>query len=906
MQYLTFIALACTSLTHVAAAAQSTVLDEASAAEKTPAKVIATSHYQQCKKNTDTCSENIEIIEVTGQRPNPISVSSQGVYTLDRKMLRDYRFGNGNLNDVLGVLPGVQYGETAYAADQVSNIKPSEVSLAGAQGNATGYLIDGLSNNSNLNNDSANFDKNLAQDVSGHTQAVFLNLDLIDHLEVYDSNIPAKYGNFTGGLVKAETRKAGDKLQFGINYRQTSDDWVEYHKLYAPDFSGDNELNSAIFNKRDLSTYITTPLTDKLGFIGQFQYTQSQESLQQLGQTRLQQQTNYNGLVKLDYAATANDDFSFSFLFAPYKGDYFDVNAKNSDYNIEGGGNNASLTWQADRSWAYIKTQLGYSDSRNSKNTSSIRYAWLNIPGTDWGNIDGSITSLEGGFGDIEKRQQTVSLKQDFELASKTWLGAYSNLSFGYELAQQNSVFDRLEDAIVYNGAIVSPQIDCAGYTLDCIETRLYQSVADIEAKLGHALDLSNPDDFLIYQNNFATTGQYFQYRQITPKSTASVKLNQLSAYVENEFEWQNYSLNLGVRYDYNDFLKNHNFAPRLRGSVSVFNDQGKIVLGANRYYADDSISYKLNQAMQPSYTEVRAIYQQQPQQWQAQLSNRGYRYVYSDLKTPFSDELSAAYRHQLLGGTLELKWLYREQQDAVNRVKGTNDVGEATLFGANSGSNRYQRYTLSWMATYNNQHVEFNVSHATNTTSREQFDGEPRSFNGDGDAFLDFSYDDNELVFLRSDHYDIAGSTNKANYYLVTRHDMELEKQDFNRPVIANLSWGGQWDNWTLSAYARYNGGQDAIYATSKTQSIKEASNICDGCAPNRREYPVYRIEKRPAFWLLNTSVKYTVAVANNYQITLSFEAENILNKRTYQISPYNTGIELGRRFWLGANINY
>ena len=52
MQYLTFIALACTSLTHVAAAAQSTVLDEASAAEKTPAKVIATSHYQQCKKNT--------------------------------------------------------------------------------------------------------------------------------------------------------------------------------------------------------------------------------------------------------------------------------------------------------------------------------------------------------------------------------------------------------------------------------------------------------------------------------------------------------------------------------------------------------------------------------------------------------------------------------------------------------------------------------------------------------------------------------------------------------------------------------------------------------------------------------------------------------------------------------------
>ncbi|WP_372759934.1 TonB-dependent receptor plug domain-containing protein [Pseudoalteromonas sp.] len=903
MHYITLTGLISTGFAPAVLAAH---LTTSTTADDTAIKLIESSHYQQCATNAKQCQQNIEVIEVTGQRPNPISVSSQGVYTLDRKMLRDYRFGNGNLNDVLGVLPGVQYGETAYAAEQISNIKPAEVSLAGTQGNATGYLIDGLSNNSNLNNGSANVDKNLLQDVSGHTQAVFLNLDLIDHLEVYDSNIPAKYGNFSGGMVKAETRKAGNQLQFGINYRQTSDDWVTYHKFYAPDFNGENELNNAIFNKRDFSSYLATPLTDKLGFIGQFQYMQSQESLQQLGQTRLQQQSNYNGLVKFDYAATANDDISLSLLFAPYEGDYFDVNAKNSDYSIAGGGNNLSLTWQADRNWAYIKTQLGYNTSRNSKNTSSIRYAWLNIPGKDWGDIDGSITSLEGGYGDIEKRQQTVSLKQDFELASRPWLDADNTFSFGYELAQHNATFDRLEDAIVYNGAIAAPQIECAGYALDCIETQLYQSVAELEAQLGHSLDLSNPDDFLIYQNNFAVTGQYFQYRQVTPKATTHAELNQLAAYVENEFAWQNYTLNLGIRYDYNDFLNNHNLAPRMRGSVSVFAEQGKIVLGANRYYANDSMSYKLNQAMQPSYTEVRATYQQQPQQWQAQLSNRGYRYVYTDLKTPYSDELSAAYRHQLLGGTLELKWLYREQHDAINRVKSTNEAGEAILLGANSGHSRYQRYSLSWMATYANQHVEFNLSHASNTTSREQFDGDPRSFDGNGDSVLDFSYDDNELVFLRADHYDIASSTNNANYYLVTRHDMALEKQDFNRPIIANLSWGGQWDNWTLSAHARYNGGQDAIYATGKTKSLKEASNICDGCAPNRREYPVYRIEKRPAFWLLNSSVKYTTLVANDYQLTLSFEAENLLNKRTYQISPYNTGIELGRRFWLGANINY
>ena len=124
--------------------------------------------------------------------------------------------------------------------------------------------------------------------------------------------------------------------------------------------------------------------------------------------------------------------------------------------------------------------------------------------------------------------------------------------------------------------------------------------------------------------------------------------------------------------------------------------------------------------------------------------------------------------------------------------------------------------------------------------------------------------------------------------------------------PIIANLSWGGDFGNWQLSAYARFNGAQDVVYATGTTKSVNEATSICDGCAPNRKEYPVYRIEKRPSFWLLSGSVKYSLVVARNYTMTLSFEGENILNERTYQVSPNTTGVELGRRFWLGINLDY
>ncbi|MBB1433864.1 TonB-dependent receptor plug domain-containing protein [Pseudoalteromonas sp. SG43-6] len=869
-------------------------------------KEITKSRYETCEKKEPDCIKNIEVIEVRGQQPNPISVSSQGVYTLNRKMIEDYRFGNGNLNDLLGILPGVQYGEAAYSAEQVSNIKPSEVSISGTEGKATAYLIDGVSNNSNLNNQLGNTDRNLLQDVSGHSQELFLNLDLVESIEVYDSNIPAKYGNFNGGLVQAQTRKARDEVSLGISYRQTADDWVDYHNFYAPDFDGSDTLDNAVFQKRSFSTHIAAPLTDKLGVIAQFQYLKSQESLEQLGYLRLQEQTNYNGMVKFDYAVTTNDDISFNYLYAPYEGNYFDVNAINSDYTVKGGGSTAILTWQANRHWGYMDSQISWRSSRNSKDASSAWYNWINIPGKNWGDYDGSMTSNEGGFGDITKTQETYTAKQDFELPLGEVLFADSQLSLGYAIDHQVSVFDRLENATIYNGAIVSPMIDCAGYQIDCVETVFNQPIADIEAELGRPLDLSNGDDFLLYQSNISQTGQYFQYRQTTPKARAEASVNNFSAYVENEFEWQQYSLTLGARYDYNDFFENHNVAPRLRGSISLFENTGKFIFGANRYYASDAINYKLNEAMVPTFTEVRAIYQHRPQQWQAELSNRGYRYVYKDLKTPYSDELSAVYRHQVLGGTLELKWLYREQHESINRVKGTNELGEAILYGANSGSSEYQRLSLSWMATFDTQHVEFNVSHASNTTSAEQFDGSTQTYVNSTDYFLNFSYDDNELVYIRGDNYDLNSRENDSTYNLMTRHDMELEKQDFNRPIIANLSWGGRFDNWQLSAYARFNGEQDAIYATGTTQSIKEATSICDGCSPNRREYPVYRIEKRPSFWLLSGSVKYTLAVARDYRVTLSFEGENILNKRTYQVSPYSTGVELGRRFWLGLQLDY
>ncbi|MCG7530364.1 TonB-dependent receptor plug domain-containing protein [Psychrobium sp. MM17-31] len=858
---------------------------------------------KQCAKDDKQCLKPIERIKVVGQRINPISQSSEGSYTLDQKLIEDYNFGNGNLNDLLGVLPGVQYGESAYQSGQVSNIKPPEVSIAGSYGQQSGYSIDGINNNSKLNTSNATADRNLLQDVVGHSQEVFINLQLLDEVTVYDSNIPAKYGQFSGGLVLAKTKNAEQKTQYGFSYRQTAGSFVEYQRFYAPTFSGDDTLPIPDFSKRDFSAYYSTPLNEQSGISTQLQMLESKESFDQLGTYRQQVQKNYNAMVKYHNHLTANDLLTTSLLYAPFDADYFDTNALNSDYNTTGGGLVVTGQWEANRDWGDFDSTLSWRNSTNNKETSSQRLLWAKAEGRNWGEYTDSSVSAEGGYGDIEKIQDTIAFSQDFVLNAIRHRWGYQQFNVGYKLEHQHTQFNRLEDSVIYNGVVISPDINCNGYTVDCVETRYHRPIAELEAELGRPFDFTNAEDVLLFDQNIAQTGQYFQRRQVSPQSNAEAKVNYLSLYIEDEIDWERLTAVVGLRYEYNDFFKNHTLSPRARLKFDLTEDATQaITLGINRYYQGDVASYKLNEAMTPMREEVRKVLNNRPGQWEAAKLTSGYGYEYKDTKTPYSDEITLAYRAQLLGGTLEAKWLNRKSKDSINRVKGFNETGQSVLFGGNDGSSEYERISLSWMANFDNQHVQFNLSHAVSKVDAATFDGKTQTINFDGSrSTLNFDYDDSELVFLRTLTAD--GNNRDA---LITRNDLGLERRDFNRPIVANLGWGGEWGAWRLSAAARYNGKQDIIYATNQFESYTEATTICNGCAPSKREYPLYIAGERPAFWLLSGSIKYSFDIFGKDKVVLSFDGENLLNKRTYQIAPKTTGLELGRRFWLGISYKH
>jgi hypothetical protein len=850
-----------------------------------------------------------EHIQVIGRRPNPISHNSQGRYDIDQGMLEDYRFGNGHLNEMLGLLPGVQFSEQSYATEQVSNIKPSEVSIAGAQGYQSGYLIDGVSNNSRLSTGNDEADRNLLQDVSGHSQASFINVQTLDSIEVYDSNIPAQYGQFSGGLVKVNTKEAGDSPSWRLNYRQTSDDFVRYNPVYAADYNGSDSLALPSFEKQDVSALFSTPITENSGVLLQFQQLTSTESKRQLGQLKPQTQTNTNGFVKYHHELTAQDTLTVSGMYAPYQGQYFDEYARNSDFTVDGGAWSLLLDWESHSDWLDVTTSLSWHESQNSKQAPSYWLSWETLKGKEWGAIIDSRSSSEGGYGDIDKIQRSLSLKQDYQMAQTSLFNGVGQTVFGAELLKQASEFNRLESTVLYNGIVVNPQIDCNGYNLDCAPTQYLMSLEALEAQLGRPLVLTNIDDLLIYQQNIAQVGQYFQKRQVTEVGQAQATVHGLSLYGEQQIRWPYLELTLGLRYELNDFLNQHNVAPRFRGAVDIFDDGDSVLIfGANRYYDADLSHYKLEQAIQPSFDEVRNTYQNRPLHWERLLKTQGAQINYDAIDTPFSDELSLAFRQQVFNGTLEAKWLKRLNKDQVNEIRGYNEQGGAVLHAMNNGSSEYQRYSLSWMGRFEQQHLEINLSYASNTTDAASFDGSP-FFIEAGKQYLDFNYRDSELVFLQQQLADpTAANPNnmKTVNTLVTRDDMDYQRQDFNRPYIANISWGGSWGNWHLSAYARYNSEQEVIYSTGRSLPFKDATEICASCEASAKEYPLYEKHTRPSFWLLSGGLKYDVFITPAHQVTFSFDGENLLNSRTYQVGPSATGTELGRRFWLGVSYQH
>jgi len=223
-------------------------------------------HIQVCKRKLSGKSasdqsisaclleeKNLEHIEVFGRYIGLESPEVVGRFHMDRTFIENTPKNNGDINELIALLPGVQVSEDAYGIDSLQEIKAQEISISGGPAWQTGFFIDGMNYNSRQDPASGSRNSSNVNDVQGGVQTMNVNSQSVESITVYDNNIPAEYGNFSGGVVDVETRSAFDEVkesQLSYGYRGTRSSWGSYHTIINDGENDDNDpVNPKAFDE---------------------------------------------------------------------------------------------------------------------------------------------------------------------------------------------------------------------------------------------------------------------------------------------------------------------------------------------------------------------------------------------------------------------------------------------------------------------------------------------------------------------------------------------------------------------------------------------------------------------------------------------------------------------------------
>ncbi|WP_257221558.1 Plug domain-containing protein [Acinetobacter sp. YH12145] len=193
---------------------------------------ILTALASQTYANESQISEEIKTNTVS-MTPIEVEVKAKqevGKTVYTKEDLEKTPNSSKNITDFLKVNPNVQFSNDHLAASSQADLKAAEISIHGAQSFQNKFIINGVSNTNILDPmGSGDVTNGL---VSGGSQGIAINTDLLCKLEVLDNNVSAKYGSFTGGVIQADT--CAPKTEIGqvhgsVTYDYTESDWNRYH-----------------------------------------------------------------------------------------------------------------------------------------------------------------------------------------------------------------------------------------------------------------------------------------------------------------------------------------------------------------------------------------------------------------------------------------------------------------------------------------------------------------------------------------------------------------------------------------------------------------------------------------------------------------------------------------------------
>lgn len=785
----------------------------------------------------------------------------QGEATFDDTYIDALPRGNGDLATLLRAHPNVQIDEAAGSALAPGEIRPAEISINGGLYYQNLFLIDGASFTNDLD-PSTYANPNSYADVPSTTQGLALDTSLLERLVVYDSNVPAAYGRFNGGVVDAVTRRAADRLSGSVSVRTTRDAWTSYPpEADDPEFALSTTADrQPSFEKYDLRARLEGRLENGLGLLGSLSVVRSTIPLrgyvngfESTADESEKEQTrqNFNLLLKGDWTSDGGIGVQASTLYAPTDERYFIQNARDSYFDLRQGGPVVSTRLDLPLGAWQLEQRLSFSDLQSSRDSQADYFRFWNwSPEKNWGNPDrANPSSIEGAWGDIDQRQREVGWQLVVRRDPIDTAWGQHRLEFGLQVQDRYARYERLSDHTVDIRPLDTRTCTAADGTVDTVACSLSPT-------------------------RRSGRGQYLSRRDIYRAGAFEVEATDYAVHAQDDIALGRFELRPGVRVEGDDYMGKTTVAPRLAMAWDVRGDgRTRLSAGLNRYFGRTFFSNALREgreSLRESYVRgANLLYRFEER---GRSLNR-----FTELEIPYTDEGTLGVQQQLGPLALSLKWVRRDGRDEIRRQRIANDDDPAfasrVSVYTNDGRSRSDVYTLSlrplsawdWGVT---RHEWFLA--ADRTDVRRNYRDYDDTFNPDADL-RDVIYDGERIAFD------------------------QLPAQNFNRPWTARFGVRSEVPRWgvILGNFLRYRSGYRDVVAVGTEERDGELLDV-------------YAERDLPEGWTLDTSLEWRRA----FGATTGFvrmEANNVTNR----LNPTRTGsgtirYDPGRQYWLEVGASF
>ena len=805
-------------------------------------------------------TESTRLIEIDVEA-TPIEVTP-GETTYSEETIQKSPTGEGNLADLLRLNPNVDFSRESNLSAGTASLKPDEISIHGQEFYQNLFLIDGSDATNDLNPANSMDIWRTPSLVAPHggssPQGYYIDVDLLEKVEVYDSNIPVEYGGFTGGVVSADlkTYDGDDKISFKWGLQR--DEWESFHvseddistadrysAVYTPDYEKSNYKLSFQWGwENDLG--LTLGITNRHSTFAQ-QFEDDTDTIR-----LLDYEDNIQNVVGKFSLAIGGQQLAFSFRSTTRTHDGLTSTNYTGLFDKEHNGIGYTVSTTYSLGNGEMDAQFSFDQLSDILDSSTSYFNYHE-------HLESSgMSRYEGAFGDSEQQQTRWSFKPKWTrtlLETDGFLSSHQ-LVLGGEVKMTTSFYKRPEDILFEN--------------FWCVRDNGRDGCQDQDGD-----GLSSAGD------------EYLQSRSHWYAGEVDVSYEEVSAYFEDKFSIGDstgdsaINVTLGVRADWESYLENFNFSPRISATRQLF--EGTIVSGLSRYYGRSFFRYELNDAIYGwreiflNLTRPRGRAGEEVPCSDTDFVNCTHRTFddrsgRSELDTPYSDEWMIGWSTTAFAIDTSLQYVSRESKKGVSR---TRDEDRNYVY-TNDGRSSTQSVSASFI---NSQPVLFGISETTASLSVSYKNSESnRQDDGGYDDELD-----QELIY-----YD--GQLIPAE---------ELPAWDYNVPFGVGFFTTTRFPVWDITWTNYFNHRQGGTIARDSRENYLD---------PNTGlSHDIYEDFEFDGLLTVNSKISWNGRISDRFSGFVNFEVNNLFDK-VVDRSRFDTRHRFtqGRRFWIELGVDF